>query len=228
LFKFFKKHQAEAEPSPSPSPEWVAMHLDDIPGAMKLVDGFPRVDWSLVSQSLEPHSKHPSIGQMWTQLAEQWLGTICQRLGDEYHVYESAHMLVMSSQAPQRPLPRWLNEGLAQFAEDLVPGYRPPIIDHREVRLQHRYWSWFGTSHFWSGKAFDLKSSQRVSYKLAEVLFRNLVSDRRHRRGLAKFLATAHRQDAGAAACEECFGCSLSDLVEGFLGPGSWGCTAKK
>jgi hypothetical protein len=132
-------------------------------------------------------------------------------------VHELAHNMVSDW-----PLPVWLNEGLAQFAEDMVPGHRPPIVDHRQIRLQHRYWSWFGMDHFWNGEGFNFKPSQSVSYKLAEILFRNLAGNRARCRSLGAFLATAHRKDAGLAACEQCFGCSPWDLVEEFLGPGNW------
>jgi len=133
-------------------------------------------------------------------------------------VHELAHALVAD-----RPLPVWLNEGLAQFVEDMVPGYRAPFINARDVRLHRRYWSWFGTAHFWTGAGFKGAASQRLSYQLAEILFRNLVTDRDRRRSVSTFLATAHREDAGAKACREAFGCQLPTLVEEFLGPGSWG-----
>lgn len=138
-------------------------------------------------------------------------------------VHELAHEMVAD-----RPIPLWLNEGLAQFVEDIVPGYRSPLIDARQFRLHRRYWSWFGIEHFWSGSGFKGASSQRVSYKLAEILFRNLVADRTRRGHLSHFLMTARRDDAGAAACQDSFGCSLSKLVEEFLGPGSWGPTEKQ
>ena len=132
-------------------------------------------------------------------------------------VHELAHDMVHD-----RPLPRWLNEGLAQFAEDLVPGYRAPLIDARQARLQRRYWSWFGIDRFWDGRAFLEASSQRVSYQLANVLFRNMAGDRVRSRQLGEFIGTAHRDDAGQAACQACMGCSLAALVREFLGPGNW------
>jgi hypothetical protein len=132
-------------------------------------------------------------------------------------IHELAHDMVYD-----RPLPRWLDEGLAQFAEDMVPGYRAPLVNARDVRLHKRYWSWFGMDHFWTGKSFSGVGSQRLSYQLAEILFRNLATDRKRSRRLAEFLANATKKDSGASACRDCFGCSLSTLIEEFLGPGPW------
>jgi hypothetical protein len=139
---------------------------------------------------------------------------------DRTLVHELSHNMVM-----RRPMPLWLNEGLAQYMEDMVPGDRAPLIDHRQVRLHRRYWSWFGINHFWDGSSFRSVSSQRLSYQLSEILFRNLVSDRTRGKRLHDFMETAHRDDAGAAACLRCFGRPLSALVEEFLGPGDWKCS---
>jgi hypothetical protein len=119
-------------------------------------------------------------------------------------------------------LPLWLDEGIAQSVEDMVPDYRPPFIDGRQARLHRRYWSWFGLDHFWTGKSFHAVSSQRLSYQLADILFRNLRNDRKRGKRLGDFVTTATRDDVGAAACQQCFGCSLSDLAAEFLGPGDW------
>jgi len=132
-------------------------------------------------------------------------------------VHELAH-----DRVSDRPLPLWLNEGLAQFAEDLVPEYRSLPIDPRQARLQRRYWSWFGIEHFWDGSAFVHSSSQSLSYQLADILFRNLATHPQRRCHLAAFLAAAQHSDAGQSACQRCFNCSLSQLVEEFLGPGDW------
>jgi hypothetical protein len=133
-------------------------------------------------------------------------------------VHELAHDMVFD-----RALPRWVNEGLAQFAEDMVPGSSKPQVDARQVRLQRRYWSWFGTERFWNGKSFSTRSSQRLSYQLSEILFRNLAGHAVRSRDIGRFLKIANRSDAGQAACEDCFGCSLSELASEFLGEGNWG-----
>lgn len=131
--------------------------------------------------------------------------------------HELAHNMVS-----HLPLPLWLNEGLAQRAEDMIGEFRGPLIGRRGARLQTRYWSRFGLDPFWTGKSFFKRSSQRLSYQLSNILFRNLTSHRSRRKNVRTFLATAHRRDAGQAACLECFGCPLSTLVEEFLGEGDW------
>jgi hypothetical protein len=134
-------------------------------------------------------------------------------------VHELAHDVVAG-----RKLPRWLNEGFAQYAEEMVktPGYEQQTLDERRVRIQGRYWSWFGIDRFWDGRAFLDRSSQRVSYELAKILFRNLATDRVRRRTVGTFLQTADRNDAGEAACRACFGCGLAQIIEEFLGEGDW------
>lgn len=132
-------------------------------------------------------------------------------------VHELAHNMVAL-----RPVPLWLNEGLAQTMEDMVPGYRAPIINARQVRLHRRYWGWFGLKHFWDGTAFSNIGSRRLSYQLAEILFRNLLAHRQRSRRMTEFLAAAHFKDAGLAACQACLGCDLNTLVAEFLGPGPW------
>lgn len=131
--------------------------------------------------------------------------------------HELAHNMVS-----HLPLPLWLNEGLAQRAEDMIGEFSGALIDHQGARVHARYWSWFGLDRFWFGKSFFKPSSQHISYQLAEILFRNLTSHRVRRQNVRAFLATAHRKDAGQAACLECFGCPLSSLVEEFLGEGDW------
>ncbi|HZL34861.1 MAG TPA: hypothetical protein VFC78_06095 [Tepidisphaeraceae bacterium] len=132
-----------------------------------------------------------------------------------------AHELAHDS-VSHLPLPRWLNEGWAQWAETSLAGAEPPRIVPRDCRLQQRYWSRFGMRGFWDGSAFGSIPSQRLSYQLSRVLFHNLLNHRSRRRQLASFLSCAHRKDSGAAASQQCFQCSPGDLVTEFLGQGPW------
>ena len=111
-------------------------------------------------------------------------------------VHELAHNMVT-----RRPLPLWLNEGLAQTMEDMVPGKRPPMLNAKHVRAHRRYWEWFGIERFWNGTAFRAGGGRRLSYELSDILFRNLVVNRKRRKGIGVYsLQSAHRDDAGAAA----------------------------
>ncbi|REJ66418.1 MAG: hypothetical protein DWQ31_15260 [Planctomycetota bacterium] len=73
---------------------------------------------------------------------------------------------------------------------------------------------------FWSGESFDLPESQELSYHLAVVLVRNLMSD--YPRRVLDFLNSAEFSDAGNAALIDSCGISLVDLVGQFLGRGPW------
>jgi hypothetical protein len=315
LFDFFRK----SSPKPEPVIESIPLEIKDIPGAIELVDGFPRVDWSKVRDAANRYADHPGLDALWSSLAADWLDATRDHLGGDYDIYESDHLLLLSAdglehatrllnlgdaaydrlerilqrsakergvgkhavlllKTPEsyyrylsyfyserdqtyttsagvhlrkgyrhtvingksnsahrtlvhelahdmvchRPLPAWLNEGLAQSVEDMVPGYRPPLINHRRVRLHQRYWSWFGIQHFWNGRAFSSIGSQRLSYELSEILFRNLINTRSRQKHLVDFLALADRKDAGESASLQCFGCPLAELVAEFLGPGPW------
>ncbi len=131
--------------------------------------------------------------------------------------HELAHDMVSG-----RGLPLWLNEGFAQFAEDLVPGYRSPMLNRREAELHRRYWSWFGTNHFWNGTGFGKVGSQRLCYQLANIVFRNLAAHPARGRQLGKFLQEAKADDHGAAASLDCFRVPLGSLLGEFLGEGDW------
>jgi hypothetical protein len=321
LLNLFRKKRPQP---PKYSLDGVELHIMNIPGAIEIIDGFPRIHWSKVREAAKVYRDHPAIDQIWTELAAQWLGIVRKHLGDGYEMFESDHLLVLSAQptgavgrlaelgdgafdrlekllgrtAKERgrgkhavvmletqsayydyishfypgsdrpygmssgihisrgyrhtaifggsdsrhrtlvhelahdmvshfPLPLWLNEGFAQSAEDLVPGFRPPLIDRKTIRLHRRYWSWFGMDQFWDGRAFKGISAQRLSYQLAEILFRNLSNHKVFCNRLGEFLATADRKDAGVVACAKCFDCSLGDLVAEVLGPGSWDPTTR-
>ena len=275
MFNFFRKPKP---PEPKPSLDGIEFQIEQIPGAIEIIEGFPRVNWTLVRESLSVYSKHPAIDQIWTEAAAQWFEVIARHLGNDYQIVESKHLLLLSAQpagearrfleigddayerlacivqenlrasglgkhavivlktnkeyydyiehfyaerngeygtssgvhisagfrhtvinaasatklrtlvhelahdtVSGRPLPRWLDEGFAQFAEEMVriPGYGTELLDNRRARIQRRYWSWFGMAHFWNGRAFLNSSSQRLSYHLAKILFSNLVNDRR-------------------------------------------------
>jgi hypothetical protein len=317
LLKFFNRSKA---PEAAPSLAGIELYIREIPGAIEIVQNFPRINWELLHEAAAAYKAHPAINALWTELAAQWLGILRDHLDAGYEIYESDHLLILSRAndtdikklaklgdqafsflenlmrrsatergfgkhavliienraayydylAPfyperersygtsagahiglgyshtvicgacrpfertlvhelahnlvrHRPLPRWLNEGFAQFAEGFIATNERVPLDRRQVRLHYRYWSWFKTDEFWNGEAFSSATAQRLSYQLAKILFLNLTTNRKRRGALVEFLSTAHHQDGGAAACSKCFGCSLSDLVAEFLGPGDWG-----
>jgi hypothetical protein len=120
------------------------------------------------------------------------------------------------------PLPPWLNEGVTQVIEDLVVGGSTFMVDH-EMRRRHRaYWNADTIDSFWSGTSFySPDDGQELSYHLAQILFRNLMSD--YPQKIHDFLNSANFADAGNAALVKLCGVSLDDRVKQFLGNGDWG-----
>lgn len=75
---------------------------------------------------------------------------------------------------------------------------------------------------FWSGDSFiSADDGQELSYDLAEVLFRNLMSD--YPKKVNDILNNANYVDAGNAALLNACNESLVDRVSQFLGEGPWG-----
>ena len=119
------------------------------------------------------------------------------------------------------PLPPWLNEGVTQVMEDIVLESSYFIVDRETLRKHRDYWNADTIDAFWSGESFySPDEGQELSYHLAQILFRNLVSD--YPRQIARFLNSADYSDAGDAALVETCGVSLGDRVAQFLGKGTW------
>ena len=118
-------------------------------------------------------------------------------------------------------LPLWVEEGAAEVISRHVARDPPLMLDAANVRKQRHHWSKHRLDSFWAGASFQRSDrAQGLSYALAEVLMRNILSD--HRDGLKAFLEDADASDAGEAAAQEHFGVSLGDLVAQFLGDGDW------
>lgn len=124
-------------------------------------------------------------------------------------------------------LPEWLEEGLAQMFENDMTG-RPPLLLEPEQANKHRkYWHKHGLDAFWSGEGFHRAGNvQELSYQLAEILIRLLISDHRpgwfssaKQKKLLAFLANAKNADAGRDAALEHLEYGLDELAAKFLGP---------
>ncbi len=119
------------------------------------------------------------------------------------------------------PLPLWLNEGGTQFMEDVVVDGSYFMVHQQIVKRHREYWNGETIHEFWSGDSFGAPDDgQELSYHLAQVLFRNLMSDFPDQ--VAGFLNTANYQDAGNAALQEQCATSLGERVKQFLGDGPW------
>ncbi|MCA9135490.1 MAG: hypothetical protein KDB00_01990 [Planctomycetales bacterium] len=144
---------------------------------------------------------------------------ICMAYGNENDriiAHELNHALVR-----HLPLPLWLNEGVTQVIEDSVVGSSHFFVNAEIVRRHRDYWDRDSIHYFWSGESFQFADDgQELSYHLAQVLFRNLMSD--YRRKVNDFLNTANYLDSGNGALIQTCGVSLADRVTQFLGDGPW------
>lgn len=144
---------------------------------------------------------------------------ICLAYGDEHErtiAHEMNHALLR-----HLPLPLWLNEGVTQFMEDVVVDSSCFVVDNETVRRHRDYWNRDTIHSFWSGESFfSPDDGQELSYHLAHVLFRNLMSD--YPKRMKDFLNSANWSDAGDSALRTVCGVTLGDCVCQFLGDGVW------
>lgn len=115
-----------------------------------------------------------------------------------------------------RPLPIWLNEGLAQCTTDAILGRTASRPHERDLRAKHAVaWDDDRLREFWSGRSFTRPDDrQPLSYDLARLLVASLASDWAR---FERFSASAHTRDGGAAAAREHLGRELDDLARATL-----------
>lgn len=119
------------------------------------------------------------------------------------------------------PLPLWVNEGVTQITEDVVVGETSFLVDHELVQRHRAYWNQETIHLFWSGDSFHSPDEgQELSYSLARILVRNLMSD--FPNGVSAFINAADYMDAGNSALVSACGVSLAKRVEQFIGDGPW------
>lgn len=129
--------------------------------------------------------------------------------------HELTHALLRN-----RPLPLWVNEGVAQLAEISITGKYQGDSDHIRDTIE-QFWNPDTIQEFWSGESFNRQDEgQLQSYHLALVLTRKLTTDMDRFRS---FLKEVSHVDGGEAAVQKHFGIGLHDLVEDYLGDGAWG-----
>ena len=119
-------------------------------------------------------------------------------------------------------LPLWLEEGVAQLAEEeAVPAWSRFSLEAAQAKELREFWCANGLREFWWESGFQaMDEIQSYSYQLAQVLFRLLLTD--HRPKIADLLRHADAADAGDAAAREVLGISVDDLAAKFLGEGDW------
>lgn len=119
------------------------------------------------------------------------------------------------------PLPLWLNEGVTQVAEEMAMESSQFLMSPEIARQHREHWNPASIQRFWSGESFHGPGDeQRLSYSLAQVLIRNLMSD--YPRKVAEFVRQANPDDSGDGALLATCGVSLESRVSQFLGAADW------
>jgi hypothetical protein len=132
--------------------------------------------------------------------------------------HELAHNLVA-----HLPLPRWLNEALAEAFDADLAGGRFAAVD-RELHAQHEsFWNAQTIQEFWMGRSFHTVEGQRVSYSLAQLLLDIINREvRPPPEVFRRFVEQSIWQDAGEAAALDQIEVSLGEIASVFLGDGDW------
>ncbi len=119
------------------------------------------------------------------------------------------------------PLPLWVDEGITQILEGIILD-RSYFNINSALAQQHRcYWNAESIQQFWMGDSFSFSGEGcHLSYSLAEVLMRNLMTDFPSK--ISDFLNAANDKDAGNQALLNTCGISLKESVTQFLGEGNW------
>lgn len=120
-------------------------------------------------------------------------------------------------------LPLWLEEGVAQLAEeDACPDWARFTLTPKDAEEIRKYWQRHDLNKFWWGSSFlSDGEEQKNSYELARILFTLVREDYRHY--VAEFVRRASANDAGERAAQVVLGKSLSEIAGHFLGRGNWG-----
>ena len=122
-----------------------------------------------------------------------------------------------------KPLPTWLNEGIALNMEELVAddAWGSNLRIDRELKGRHSaYWNEETIQPFWNGESFHSPDdASELSYSMAALMTFNIGQSYGK---LSELAAVADADDHGASACREVLKVELEDLITGFLGEGNW------
>jgi len=126
--------------------------------------------------------------------------------------HELVHAVLSELDAPQ-----WIEEGVARIVEQQLTD-RPPIqLNEATAHHLRAYWNAQGLDEFWNGKSFSSAGKgQELSYQLAEILARLVLTD--HRAAFLTFVKKARGEDGGESAAREHLGQSLQEIAAMFLG----------
>jgi len=113
-------------------------------------------------------------------------------------------------------IPTWLNEGMAMSVENAVTGSSPLHMDNDAYNHHQSFWRNDVIQEFLSGKSFDrTDEGNELSYQLAQFLVYTLSKNYNE---FKEFVNQAEFSDGGESAAMKVYGCSLTALIEQFLG----------
>jgi len=117
-------------------------------------------------------------------------------------------------------LPTWLNEGLAQTFEHMVPASAGYLLNADLLDRHLAFWNEQNIQEFWAGISWRKPGdSNELSYGLAEIAL-HLLAERGGDWGA--FVKQADWRDAGQTAALQYLDADLGDVIATFLGPGDW------
>lgn len=117
------------------------------------------------------------------------------------------------------PIPKWLNEGLAETLER--PSQRSQFVLDIDMVDRHReFWNETNIQTFWAGTSYGVPGdSSQLSYNLGEILVGLLAEKGDH---FTDFVKHADSRDGGQDAAVTWLDVDLGEVLGGFLGPGKW------
>jgi hypothetical protein len=120
-------------PESVPLPERLLVDLADVPDAFRYEEGFSRPSWERIAAYVAERVNPMEFAQAWTEIALQWLITLREELGGDYHVTESPEFFLLSA------LDQEDSKRVLEFAEKTVTIIRE--------QLQHVAWTGFYGKH---------------------------------------------------------------------------------
>jgi hypothetical protein len=104
----------DANPNPSVKPP----ALDDIPGGLETCEGLPHPRWDIIWDWVDERYDDSSWGDVWTEIARQWLDKLAEHLPPGYRTWESDEFFLLCREAEE------VAERLLRWCE----GYRLAIL----------------------------------------------------------------------------------------------------
>ena len=114
------------------------------------------------------------------------------------------------------PIPDWLNEGLAQILEGAYSdNFHFFELTEDDLRTHKEFWNYDYLQQFWSGVSFRKPESSELSYDLALIITRRILSDFKDETKF--FVNEANWSDGGNSAAKKYFRMPISHLVTSFV-----------